>query len=272
MEQEYFYGSLLSPTDLRDYQVACGAPADLPETFELDFSNIKIKNQGRVNSCVAHAISTILEYHSKGLYNLSTNFFYGIQKSYCDHEGQGMYLRDACKIATKLGDPTLDDCPGNNEVPNCYSVAEEAMANSAIMERAADFRTASYYACKNNDDIKQALVNYGPILASIQWFKDLKAKNGILTKTGNSTEGGYHAFVIYGYNEQGFLCQNSWGKTWGKGGRFILPYDFKIREARGLIDLENDTFVTPPKKSKWAEYLYKLVNLIVNLLRKLNKT
>jgi C1A family cysteine protease len=267
-----FYGSKLSPYDARDYKVACGASSnELPDAFELDFSNIKIKNQGRVSSCVAHAMSTILEYHAKGLYDLSTNFIYGAQLKYCGRSDKGMYLRDACKIATKLGDATLEDCPGNNEVPQCHEIADRAMMSEDAMNRAADFRTKSYYVCKNNDDIKYALVNYGPILASIQWFDDLKVKNGVLTK-GKSKEGGYHAFVIYGYNEQGFLCQNSWGKLWGKGGRFILPYDFKIREARGLIDLENDTFVTPPKKSKWAEYLYKLVNLIINLLRKLNKT
>ena len=271
MEQEQGFGSLLSPVDLRDYKVACEASAELPEEFELDFSNIKIKNQGSVSSCVAHAMSTILEYHARGMFDLSTNFIYGIQKRHCGREDKGMYLRDACKIATELGDASLDDCPGNNEVPQCHDIAEMTMMSGDAMRRAADFRTKSYYVCKTNDDIKYALINYGPILASIQWFKDLKVKNGVLTM-GKSNEGGYHAFVIYGYNKQGFLCQNSWGKTWGKGGRFILPYDFKIREARGLIDLENDTFVTPPKKSKWAKYLYKLVNLIINLLRKLNHT
>lgn len=267
---KHFYGCIPSPCDLRDYQVVCGAPGNLPEEFELDFSNIKIKNQGSVSSCVAHAISTILEYHTKGLVDLSTNFFYGIQKSYCGREGKGMFLRDACKIATKLGDPTLENCPGNNEIPKCYSIAEEAMNNETIMASAADFRTASYYSCNTNDDIKEALVNHGPILACIQWFDDLKVKNGVLTK-GKSTKGGYHAIVIYGYNKQGFLCQNSWGKNWGNKGRFILPYDFKITEARGLVDFENTNFVTPPKKNKFIDMAYKLVNFLINLLRKMNK-
>lgn len=264
------YGCLPSPKDLRDYTVACGVQEDLPEEFELDFSDIKVKSQGSVNSCVAHAMSTILEYHAKGSYDLSTNFFYGIQNSYCGHEGQGMYLRDACKIATKLGDPLKEDCPGNSEVPKCYEIAEQAMANEKIMERAADFKTKSYYACNTNDDIKFALINYGPILASIKWPKDIKVKDGVL-QPSETNEGGYHAFVIYGYNEDGFLCQNSWGRDWGKKGRFILPYSFEIREARGLIDLENETFDTPPKKSKIMDYLYKIVNFLINMLEKMNK-
>ena len=267
---ENFYGCLPSPYDLRDYKVVCCAPGNLPEEFSLDFSKIKIKNQGSVSSCVAHAMSTILEYHTGGYYDLSTNFFYGIQKSYCGHEGKGMFLRDACKIATKLGDPILENCPGNVEVPKCHAIAEEAMNNPEIMNIAADFRTESYYSCNTNDDIKEALINHGPILASIQWFNDLKVKDGVLTK-GESTEGGYHAFVIYGYNKQGFLCQNSWGKNWGNKGRFILPYDFKITEARGLVDFDNDIFVAPPKKNKFIDMAYKIANFIINLLKKMNK-
>lgn len=37
-------------------------------------------------------------------------------------------------------------------------------------------------------------------------------------------EGG-HAFALVGYNELGFLVQNSWGEDWGDGGFAILPYD-----------------------------------------------
>ena len=34
---------------------------------------------------------------------------------------------------------------------------------------------------------------------------------------------GGHAFAIVGYNEVGFLVQNSWGPEWGKGGFATLP-------------------------------------------------
>ena len=36
---------------------------------------------------------------------------------------------------------------------------------------------------------------------------------------------GGHAFAIVGYNELGFLVQNSWGQDWGKGGFATLPYE-----------------------------------------------
>ncbi|WP_102128458.1 hypothetical protein [Deinococcus planocerae] len=42
---------------------------------------------------------------------------------------------------------------------------------------------------------------------------------------------GGHAFALVGYNEVGFLVQNSWGSGWGGGGFATLPYDDWLRSA-----------------------------------------
>lgn len=265
----YNFGCILSPYDSRDYKVRA-ANASLPEEFELDFSNVQIKSQGSVGSCVAHAMSTILEYHAHTTQKLSTNFIYGIRKKLYGSQGQGMQLRHACKIVTDYGDPFEKDCPGNTEVPNVFEIAESVIDNEEIMGRAATFRTKSYYSCKTNDDIKHALVNYGPVIISIKWYNDYKVKNGILVG-GLTQDYGYHALVCYGYNKDGFLIQNSWGKNWGEKGRFILPYDIKICEARGLIDLENGEYTPPKEMGTFKDALYKGFNLIVNFVKYLVK-
>jgi hypothetical protein len=36
---------------------------------------------------------------------------------------------------------------------------------------------------------------------------------------------GGHAFLLAGYNDVGFLVQNSWGNAWGRHGYATLPYD-----------------------------------------------
>jgi hypothetical protein len=36
---------------------------------------------------------------------------------------------------------------------------------------------------------------------------------------------GGHAFVLVGYNRDGFIIQNSWGTKWGTGGRAVLHYE-----------------------------------------------
>jgi hypothetical protein len=42
---------------------------------------------------------------------------------------------------------------------------------------------------------------------------------------------GGHAFALVGYNERGFVVQNSWGTDWGASGFAVLPYDDWIVNA-----------------------------------------
>lgn len=264
-----FKGCLKSKTDVRDYKITCVSPKQLPEEYEISILP-RVKNQKSVNSCVAHTTSSILEYYENimGRNNkLSTNFIYGIQKEVCGYEGQGMYLRDACKIVSKYGDMLESDCPGNDEVPKCWKIAEDCLKDESIKEIASSFKINSYFSCTNNNAIKEAIMNYGPVLASINWYDSYKPdKNGVLpvTKKGGN---GYHAIMIYGWDKIGFKCQNSWGKSWGKDGRFIAPYAIKIEEARCFVD-EVDTKVFIPKRNTIFDVIYKLLNFFINLFRK----
>ena len=38
-------------------------------------------------------------------------------------------------------------------------------------------------------------------------------------------DAGGHAYALVGYNEHGFVVQNSWGEDWGSGGFALLPYE-----------------------------------------------
>lgn len=264
-----FKGCLKSLTDVRDYKIACASPKQLPSEYELDVLP-RVKNQKSVNSCVAHSTSSILEYYeliNGRENNLSTNFIYGIQKELCGHEGKGMYLRDACKIVSKYGDMLVDDCPGNNEVPKCWEIAEESLKDENNKEKASAFKIKSYFSCTNNNAIKEAIMNYGPVLASIKWYDSYKPdKKGILS-TNKSVNSGYHAIMIYGWNDTGFKCQNSWGERWGNKGRFIAPYEVKIEEARCFVD-EIDTKVIIPKRNALFDCFYNVVNFFMNLFKK----
>jgi hypothetical protein len=42
---------------------------------------------------------------------------------------------------------------------------------------------------------------------------------------------GGHAFALVGYNERGFVVQNSWGPDWGMKGFATLPYDEWVRNG-----------------------------------------
>jgi hypothetical protein len=48
---------------------------------------------------------------------------------------------------------------------------------------------------------------------------------------GLAEEQGGHAFVLVGFNAQGFVLQNSWGDEWGAGGFAILGYEDWLAHA-----------------------------------------
>jgi hypothetical protein len=45
------------------------------------------------------------------------------------------------------------------------------------------------------------------------------------------SERGGHAFALVGYDERGFIVQNSWGTPWGAGGFGVLPYGDWVENA-----------------------------------------
>lgn len=272
------YGVLPEKVDLRDYKV-CSANIDVeyPEEFLLE--NLpKVKDQGRVNSCCPHATSSILEYHDGNKTDLSTNFFYGIQKKLCCQLGEGMYLADACKIAKSYGDMTEKDCPGNTEVPECRKVAEASFADYKKRATAKKYKIKSYYSCKSSNDIKYALMNYGPVLCSVYWRERyIVEKDGTVIFNEN-TMGGLHAIMVVGWNQKGWVFQNSWGTSFAQKGRGIIPFEHGIREAKVLVDETDESsesdaaLVVPANNTRLSDMFYKLVNLILNAFNKSSKS
>ena len=61
----------------------------------------------------------------------------------------------------------------------------------------------------------------GPCVASIK----LKTKNRINEFWEGENHLGNHAIAIVGYNKDGFIIRNSWGKSYGNNGYYILPYN-----------------------------------------------
>ena len=260
-------GVLPDRVDVRDYKIntAMVRSKVYPESFSLNCGT-KIKDQGSVGSCAAFAASEILEYHQENKVTLSTNFIYGIHYKLFGSRGPGMFLREVCKIIKDYGDPQEEYCRGNTEVDAVYEIAEKAFNNEYIMENAAKHRISKYARVSTDDDIKYALMNYGPVLTSIAWYSKntCDRTTGILTKSGNFD--GYHAIVIYGWDKDGWLCQNSWGRYWGKLGTFKISFDYGINTAFSLIKAEaDDGTIDIPVQKDIIRILYKVFNFFMNI-------
>ncbi len=267
-----YKGCIPSKYDARDYRLKAAGSTSLPEAFTINRLP-KVKDQGAVNSCVAHSTSSILEYHDMMEGNsttLSTNFLYGIQKQLCGYEGMGMYLRDVCKIVNTYGDMLESDCPGNVEVPKAHSIAEEAIKDETKVKKASNFKIASYVRLTKENDIKRAIMSYGPVLASVKWYNTFHCNDQHVLVGEKSGDYGYHAVMLYGWCKEGYLVQNSWGKNWGKQGRFVLPFDTGVREAWQMVDAESDE-VVKPVRGPIIDIIYRVINYIINIFERLKK-
>lgn len=257
------FGALKSPFDARDYKLVATS-VEFPERFELP--KVTVKNQGSVGSCVAHAASSVVEYHHKRQHNekkvFSTEFIYGL-RDVGYYVGDGMYIRNALNTLRKYGDVPQTDLKGNNNY-------QDAMANVNadlydLLDKAYPHRISSYFRLDNENAVKSALMNHGYVLVSMDWYKDAELIDGVYTITDEVR--GRHAVVIYGWNEKGWLAQNSWGGNWGNKGRFIIPFEFNLNEMWGITDNITEDIVKP-KTGKFWNALYKVWNAIVNFFIK----
>ena len=251
-----------SKFDVRDYKIC--SRANLPVSYECP-EKVRIKNQGSKPTCVAHAASSLIEYHYKRLNNgsnksFSTEFIYGT-RDIGYYVGDGMMIRDALKTLVKYGDCFKTDCPGNNDV-------QEAINNiykkeDHYRELASYNKLAAYFRCTTNDDIKTAIIDHGPVLVSMNTYSGAKIVDDVYTYDPNADHG-RHCVMVYGWDERGWLIQNSWGESYAGDGRFVIPFDYKFNEAWGVTNavfVDNIEFERP---SKFKNFIYRIYNKIVN--------
>lgn len=263
------FSNLVSPFDIRDYKVAV-KNTEFPETFKLP--EVTVKNQGSTGSCVAHACSSVVEYHNKRQEGsdvvFSTEFIYGYRPTGY-YVGEGMYIRNALKTLREVGDCPLADLRGNQKCPEAMQAVEAKLEE--LKDKAYPHRISTYAKVNTVDEIKQALMDFGYVVISMPWYKDYKLKNGVYTYTKDKDHG-YHCMVIYGWNENGWLIHNSWGKTWGQKGKFILPFDFKLREAWAVTDeIKGEGDIIRPEDNWFVKTFAPIINAIANFFRKLFK-
>lgn len=86
-------------------------------------------------------------------------------------------------------------------------------------------------------DIQAAIYQTGAVYVSASvhngWDVEKKAAKGMLTHAtlpditfdAKTKLSGGHAFALVGYNDRGFVVQNSWGTSWGASGFAVMCYE-----------------------------------------------
>lgn len=265
-------GAIFSGYDARDYKLVCAAREyDFPEKFEL--KTVRVKSQDATGSCVAHSLSSIIEYYNNKQNNdpteMSVGYIYG-NRSTSDYKGEGMIMRDALEVVRKYGDVYKSDFTNgisifdvdNMEVP--YSIILYEDKKDKLYDKGYPHRISQYCRVDSTNAIKASLYAGNPVLMAMMWYDDMEVIDGVLT-TSYVGEAGGHCMFIYGWNETGWLIQNSWGEEYGVNGCFTLPYEMPVEEFWTLTDdIIEGTYVKKPFKSKIGKMFAKAINKVAN--------
>lgn len=250
-----------SPYDVRDYTIE--TDAEFPEAFSLE--TVHVKNQWTIPTCTAHALSSVCEYHHRrqhGWYErFSTEFLYGLREQDY-YVGRGMRIRDGLNTLLKYGNVFESDCEGNHDYVDAMNHVSKDV--DKLKELAYPHRIRAYFKINNVDELKTALIHHGPVVVSMNNYEKSRIIDDVYTYD-STKDYGTHCVFIYGWNEKGWLVQNSWGYLYGGDGRFTIPFDFKFNEMWGITDNITDE-LNKPRRGKILDFIYSMINKIVNAL------
>jgi len=215
-----------------------------------------IRDQGQIGSCTAFCgaeTDEILQYYKKGGTGPWSNILSPAFVYYCERvlilkekitADNGAYMVNIPQALQKYGDclensysyPTSDRSTAYKTAPNSAALTE------GLLYRIGQQPT-SYGMISSSDltTVKTMISNKIPVMmgfnvydtSAYTLFEGLNTTKYVynpLTNTGALVSGakmlGGHAVPIVGYNDkmQAFLCQNSWGSSWGNHGFFYIPY------------------------------------------------
>jgi len=145
------------------------------------------------------------------------------------------------------GDCNPGDNPSHNPV-RCSDMCEEW--------KDLTIKPGHYSSLMDQQSIKNAIYNYGPIVAAFSVYDDFYSYTGGIYEQNSNIYSGGHVIAIVGYDDdqQCWICKNSWGEDWGEPN----PYDtnsnggwFRIKYGECNIDSPgNSAYINGYTKTK----------------------
>lgn len=205
-----------------------------------------ILDQGQEGACTGFGLACVANYllwlrhlsqGDKGTFHaVSARMFYELARRYDEWPGddyEGSSCRGALKAWHKHGVCSDMLWP--------YSAGRFVRPAKGWDADALSRPLGVYYRidCHSIADLQAAITEVGAIYVSAKvhnGWADLARKRAvkpparhadlpIIQVVSNPGTKGGHAFALVGYDERGFVVQNSWGRNWGASGFAILPYE-----------------------------------------------
>ncbi|MFT7776888.1 C1 family peptidase [Roseateles sp.] len=220
--------------------------ADLKRLLPAYVKAGRILNQGNEGACTGFGLACVTNYlywlrhlaapRSRALPEMvSPRMFYELAKLYDEWPGQdyeGSSCRGALKGWHKHGvcSSTLWPYPLDKDGAGVFERPAAGWDDDATTRA-----LGVYYRVdkKSVVDMQAAIYEIGAIYVSGDvhdgWTLDESAMPSSHDKLPRiervARKSGGHAFALVGYNERGFVVQNSWGTGWGASGFAILSYE-----------------------------------------------
>lgn len=236
------------PVDLRDREYT-PPPHGLMERFPLDVDVRSflptygkaglVLDQGREGACTGFGLACVVNYlrwrkvgFPPRMESVSPRMLYNFARRYDEYAGEdyeGSSCRGALKGWFNHGVCLENDWPydGATAQPR-YGYAQRANATTLGVYYRVDRKSIT--------DMQAAIQEVGAVYASAfthdgwdQVPRRSRAPTGHDTIAeipfdGRPSDVGGHAFALVGFNNRGFVIQNSWGRSWGDGGFALISY------------------------------------------------
>ena len=100
-----------------------------------------------------------------------------------------------------------------------FKSAFKVLRTEGVSTDKGNVKIKRYAKINSSMALKFALITNGPCVGALPVYNS--AVDEFWAGNSRYIEG-YHAIAIVGYNEDGFIIRNSWGKSYGENGYFFL--------------------------------------------------
>lgn len=203
--------------------------ADLPAAVDMRSEFSAARDQGKLSSCVAFAVTGALDRDAGA--QLSPAMIYALRSTTNCKRDAGMSLYNGLQIAKTSGAclETLFTYPQ----ALCATPADDALADAANHKIVNYAVVWSEQGTANLATIKGLLADGTPVLVAVPVYGPFFSSDIVPSHAAGETYYGGHAMLLVGYDDAGgyFIARNSWGDGWGHDGYAYLSYEFVQQDS-----------------------------------------
>ncbi|MEQ1871807.1 MAG: C1 family peptidase [Vicinamibacterales bacterium] len=198
-----------------------------------------ILDQGQEGACTGFGLACVVNHlrwrrlgYPARMDSVSPRMLYSLARRYDEYAGEdydGSSCRGALKGWFRHGVCLEEDWPYNEHAaPRSYGYAQRATENTLGVYYRVDLTSVT--------DLQSAIQQVGAVYVSAYthdgWDRVPNRKTSpkshshlpVVPFDGRPSKDGGHAFALVGFNANGFVVQNSWGRGFGAGGFAVLSY------------------------------------------------